>query len=51
MAVFLIYITAILLLFTLCAAIADFIGYVNPDWLAEADPSLEDATPTRERDF
>ena len=51
--IFLIYITAILLILTVVAAIADLIGFLYPDWLspddplAEADPSLEDASPTR----
>lgn len=51
MIVFLFYVTAILLVLTLCAAIADFIGWLYPDWLeswqAEADESLEDAEATR----
>lgn len=50
MIVFLFYLTAICLLFTVCAAIADAIGHFHPDWQAEADESLEDASPTRERD-
>ena len=32
---FFVYIVAILALFTLCAALADFIGWLWPEWLAE----------------
>lgn len=46
MIVFAFYMTAILLVLTLCAGIADFIGWLHPEWQAEAD-GLEDAQATR----
>lgn len=54
MIVFLTYIIAILLVLTLCAALADFIGWMYPDWLSPDDPlaeaeSLEDAFPPNRR--
>ena len=41
MIIFLFYVTAILLVLTVCAAIADLIGFLYPDWLDPDDP-LED---------
>ena len=35
MTVFLVYITAVLLILTVVAAIADLIGWLYPEWLAE----------------
>lgn len=49
MIVFLFYISAILIVLTLCAAVADALGHFFPDWLdeqADAVPSVEDLPPT-----
>ena len=50
MIVFFFYLVSILVLLTICAGIADLIGWLYPDWMsenAEAPKSLDDVEATR----